>query len=29
MAQLRPHLTAETYIARIRQLMASDGFWLA
>jgi GNAT superfamily N-acetyltransferase len=29
MAQLRPHLTAETYVARIRGLMASDGFRLA
>ncbi len=29
MAQLRPHLARETYVARIRQLMASDGFRLA
>jgi len=29
MAQLRPHLTRDTYVARIRQLMASDGFRLA
>lgn len=29
MSQLRPHLTAETYVARIRGLMASDGFRLA
>jgi GNAT superfamily N-acetyltransferase len=29
MAQLRPHLTAETYVARIRQLMTTDNFRLA
>jgi GNAT superfamily N-acetyltransferase len=29
MAQLRPHLARETYVARIRGLMASDGFRLA
>ncbi|HWW26690.1 MAG TPA: GNAT family N-acetyltransferase [Caulobacter sp.] len=29
MAQLRPHLAREAYVARIRQLMASDGFRLA
>ena len=29
MAQLRPHLARDTYVARIRQLMASDGFRLA
>ncbi|KQZ06214.1 GCN5 family acetyltransferase [Caulobacter sp. Root1455] len=29
MAQLRPHLTRDAYVARIRQLMASDGFRLA
>ena len=29
MAQLRPHLARDTYVARVRQLMASDGFRLA
>ena len=29
MAQLRPHLARDTYVARIRALMASDGFRLA
>lgn len=29
MAQLRPHLARETYVERIRGLMASDGFRLA
>jgi GNAT superfamily N-acetyltransferase len=29
MAQLRPQLACDTYVARIRQLMASDGFRLA
>ncbi len=29
MAQLRPQLTRETHVARVRQLMASDGFRLA
>ena len=28
MAQLRPHLARDTYVARIRALMASDGFRL-
>ena len=29
MAQLRPQLVRDTYVARVRQLMASDGFRLA
>jgi len=29
MAQLRPHLTRAAYVARVRQMMASDGFRLA
>jgi len=29
MAQLRPQLERDTYVARVRQLMASDGFRLA
>ena len=29
MRQLRPHLVKEEYVPRIRELMSSDGFYLA